>query len=292
MFDEKAKAIASHQAAQLSQGQTEIPFKDLISQTLPDYLWDHFSVILNPQAGGQVSIGTVNLDLDDPEANTRIVNQLNNECVLTSQELADLLQSAIENRLQFILDPAETLTRMVFERSEDEKITSGKIKATLDGLARLLERWDSNVARATNQIKSYLSSLTARPVSRAEFSRILSSSIDKELAHDPLPGIEVSLQNLNQLIQPEPGHPVEAAGDYVESTSQILANRGLASWTPALLVERELAGAPLDVEGAIRTLRRFRIFQEGGLLGAEAEEMVQVEEELESFTSFLKRGLE
>ena len=200
--------------------------------------------------------------------------------------------NALETRIQLILEPAKTVARIIFERQPSEVLNADKVEMALDVMMTLLERWDPRVCRAVIVIKPYVRGLEDSEIKETDLVRLLGSAIDKEFAMGPLKSIEACLLALKAMVQLDPKKDDNGEIDHTGPIIQILENRGMTAWIPAIQVERQLRQATLNLESAIRTLRRLNVYQKHGLLGAEPEDINKVKEELGDFTDFITEGFD
>jgi len=287
MFEPQLDRFTAEQAAALLEGNTQIPFRDLINRTLPPYLWDYLNIILNPSLGGVSRIGDLDLDFNNPQVVANLEQRLMDGLVLNGQTLTQLLLQALATRMSFILDPAQAITRMIFARQTSLAAPSGGIRTALDALFKVINHWNPRTIKAAAVIQEYLAQQTALAISEEELTRLLHSAIEKDAASNPFPLIETNILILKELIAPirefKDGEPT----DWTESLSLLLTNFGLTSWIPALQVERELWEKPLDLDAILAALTRLKLYRERGVLKVEKEELAVVEEEVAGFTSFI-----
>jgi len=287
VLETQIKGLAEKQLRLLLQDAPEISFRQLITLALPPYLWDYLNVVLNPHLGGVTRVGKMDLDFTDPELIANLEPRLMASLSFTSESLGQLIFSAIESRLQFILDPATALARLILERQTSLNVPSKDIRTALEGITKVVHHWNPMVAKAAEVIIDYLARQPNLLISEVELVRLLRSAIEKEFSQNPMPSVEASLLVLAELTdsgQDEKGAPL----DCTEAVNQILVSRGLNSWTPALQVERELLGKPLDLDVTLKTLSRLRLYREKGILKSETEAAGSVEEELAGFTSIFE----
>ncbi len=292
MFEQNLERITQYLCAQLLQDEAKIAFRDLVHRPLPPYLWDYFNVILNPQMSGKIKIGNQVFDFTEGAANSEQVQQLKealkNTWKLDQDELFHLLNLALRNRLNFILDPSTTVTSIIYDYREGKPLTGQRAKMSMDNLSKLLERWDPRIGNAVETVKPYLNTMASSEVKVDDLTRLLVSSVEKELVNKPIPSIEGSLLAMKSLLQMDPQRNESEDIDFTDSIVTMLTNRGLTSWIPAIQIERELTGSPLGIDMAVEALRRFHVYKENGLLGAEPEDLIHVADEVDSFTSFVE----
>jgi hypothetical protein len=287
MFEPQLDRFTAEQATALLEGNTQIPFRDLINRTLPPYLWDYLNIILNPSLGGVSRIGDLDLDFNNPQVVANLEQRLMDGLVLNGQALTQLLLQALATRMSFIFDPAQAITKMIFARQTSLAVPSGDIRTALDALLKVINHWNPRTIKAAAVIQEYLAQQTALAISEEELTRLLHSAIEKDAASNPFPLIETNILILKELIAPIREFKDGESTDWTESLSLLLTNFGLTAWIPALQVERELREKPLDLDAILAALTRLKLYRERGVLKVEKEELAVVEEEVAGFTSFI-----
>ena len=287
MFELQLERFSAGQAAGLLGGESQIAFRDLITRTLPPYLWDYLNIILNPALGGITRIGNLDLDFNDAALVANLEQKLMDGLVLNSQALTRELNQALATRLQFILDPAATIAHLVFMRQTAQSVPSGEVRQALDALFKVINHWNPRVIKGAAVIYEFLAQQTALAITEQELTRILHSAVEKDAASNPFPLVEANLMILKELMSPLGGLRGEESPDWSGPVGQILANLGQSGWVPALEVEKELREMPLDLDTILAALKRLKLYRENGVLKMEKEELAVVEEEVAGFTSFL-----
>lgn len=293
MFEKKIIPIANYITNKILNQRTQLPFRDLIQYPLPQCLWGYLNIHLNPHLGGQIEVGGMSFNFSSGLCNQEDVqkfrNALNEMWILTVEELHSLTLSSLETSVQFILDPASAITQLIFDRRKSEFVPACDIKVSLDSLAKVFQRWDENIAHSVAVIKPHLSGMATRTVSKTELTHTLRSAIEKDVVSKPLTTIEGNLRSLDELLKLDPELDQNADKfDYTDPICKLLTNRGLMSWTPAVVVERDVCGGILDIPTAVLAMKRLEIYREYHLIGAEPEDMVQVESEVETLTGFFE----
>lgn len=288
MLETKLERITGHLCQQLLQGQSEIAFRDLINRPLPSYFWDFFKLILDPRLGERVQIGKLILDISSAKRDPDKVKELKDSLTLSARELVALIRGGLDSRFQFILSPSNAMANSIYGFRAVEEITSQELISSLEALEKLLEGWSPIVLQATMVIKPFILSKAEVMISKSQFNRVLASAIEKEAANRPLQWIKSCLIDLKSLLQLDPQQNAREQADYIEAIDMVLDSRGLASWKPAVLVEKDLTGDNFNIDMAIKSLIRLNIYFDHGLFGDVAESAAQLDEEIESFTGFIE----
>jgi hypothetical protein len=297
MFSDNLKRISEDVSNKLLRNQSngsvqqQISFHNLAQLSLPTWLLGHFNIILNPKLGGQIQLGTQNFDFTDitpdSETLTNFKVSLNQNWSLSRDELSTITLEALHSHISFLIDPARSISTFIFDRQKKEMIPANVIRNALDSLTKIVERWNEHVASAIGVVKPYITGLETRQISSNELTRVLGSAIEKELATNPLEAIQTDLSVLESLLSLDPAPNGTTYVDFTEPICRLLTNRGLTSWTPAVVVERTINEGILNVSAAIKAMKRLEIYREHGVLGSEPEDPTLVEDEVDNFTNFL-----
>ncbi len=269
----------------------QISFHNLAQQSLPTWLLGHFNILLNPKLGGQIQLGAMSFDFSgdkpDDEILTKFKEALNQQWILSKQELSAITLDALHSNINFLIDPAHTISNFIFDRQKLEMIPANTIRHALDSLTKILGRWNEQIASAIGVVKPYIAGLGASPISRNELTRVISSAIEKELAANSLEALQFDLSVLESLLSLD-HHPDGTSDiDFTEPICRLLTNRGLTSWTPAVVVERTINHGILNLPTALKAMKRLEIYRKNGVLGSEPEDPSLVEDEVDNFTNFL-----
>lgn len=287
MIDEAISRLTQVHTARLVQGAPQVFFRDLIVRTLPPFLWDYLTIVLNPALGGVTRLGSLILDLDDQEVVQHLEEQLMGDFALSAGEVNHLVEEALRARVNFILDPAGTIANIVFPRQSRETLTSETVCRCLASFARTIQQWNPGVAKAVVILSEHLKTHPRLELSIVEFTRQLRSAVEKEFSTKPLQAVDNAFRDFAEVLDSQPD--AQGVDDYAELAKTVLAGLGLWGWTAAVEVEREMLGRPLSREEALKTLRRLNAYRERGVLAGEAEDRRIVEEELAGFTEFIQK---
>ena len=291
MFNQVFDRIAESLHKQIIGKKDVIAFRDLVNRPLPSYLWEYFNTILDPDLGEKVEIGSLKLDHSELDGQVDTIKEVKNSLMLSSEELLDVIKGGINTRYEFIIQPAKTVADFVFDFNDRDNIEVKNIIKSINALENLLKNWSHAVFESVNIIKPFLMTQSGQEMDKEQFTKILFSAFEKVSSVKPLQGIVTSMNDVKSLIELDPEADDELDSDFLETISLILDSRGMAAWTPAIEIEKEVWDDKITIEIVADALTRLSVYLKRGLLGVNTEVAGKVEDELEDFKGFLEEEI-
>ena len=174
---------------------------------------------------------------------------------------------------------------MLFDRRENALIKREIAGNALSVIVKYLSSWEKLAVPTYKQVTAFLQDSPQLKLSRRELEVLISNSVEKAYASQPIQGVREIIKDTSALFNRDHGWQ----GKYrAEEISDMLIDRGLGGYVHAIKVEAKLRGEELSGEEWCKALDRLNLMNKEGIL-TKAEKIDQVaEQEVSSFTSFLE----
>lgn len=275
----------------LLEGEELIAFPVLIKKKLPNWFIEHLNLRINPSLNDYVKVRSFEFDLTVKDTTGQLISRykqaLNDEHKLNREDLTAFTNDALSSHVQILIDPVAELSTLVFDRQSKEQLSGRDITTILTSLEKIVEWRGKLLPNLFSVIKPYLSGMNTQAVTKKEFSRTLSSALEKEIASDPFAFVEIDLKRIRELAALTDSFDENEFSDLIEDVKLFLVNRGLSYWTPAITVESAINDGKLSFTDLIHALKRLQVYRDSGLIGVDTLEQSLVDDEVDNFTNFV-----